>query len=302
VDNLWLVSSLWIGLALLASLISIRVGVSVALIEIIVGVFGGNLLGLTINPWVSYLAGVGSIVLTFLAGAEIDPEVVRKHFWPSMSIGLVGFFAPFFGVLAYAHYAAGWNWQQAEIAGLALSTTSMAVVYAVMLETGFNKTEMGKVILAACFVNDLGTVLGLGVLFANYNIWLVLFAVVTGLAIWLLPKFVPTIFRTLNGRVSEPETKLILLVLFFLGGLGNLAKSEAVLPAYLARAVLSEGPSIGSEAQGDGVYAAHPVLLPEGRLACEVRVGCDRHRDDSGFPVGKDGDQVRGNLAAHQEI
>lgn len=238
-DNVWLTSSLWIGLALLASLISIRIGISVALIEIIVGVFGGNLLGLTINPWVSYLAGVGSIVLTFLAGAEIDPEVVRKHFWPSMSIGLVGFFAPFFGVLAYAHYAAGWNWQQAEIAGLALSTTSVAVVYAVMLETGFNKTEMGKVILAACFVNDLGTVLGLGVLFANYNIWLVLFAVVTGLAMWLLPKFVPTIFRTLNGRVSEPETKLILLVLFFLGGLGNLAKSEAVLPAYLIGMVLA---------------------------------------------------------------
>jgi len=239
VENVWLTSSLWIGLALLASLISIRIGISVALIEIIVGVFGGNLLGLTINPWVTYLAGVGSIVLTFLAGAEIDPEVVRKHFWPSMSIGLVGFFAPFFGVLAYARYACGWNWQQAEIAGLALSTTSVAVVYAVMLETGFNKTEMGKVILAACFVNDLGTVLALGVLFANYNGWLALFAVATGLGMWLLPKFVPVFFRATSGRVSEPETKFILLALFFFGGLSNLAKSEAVLPAYLIGMVLA---------------------------------------------------------------
>ena len=238
-ENVWLTSSLWIGLALLASLISIRIGISVALIEIIVGVFGGNLLGLTINPWVTYLAGVGSIVLTFLAGAEIDPEVVRKHFWPSMSIGLVGFFAPFFGVLAYARYVCGWNWQQAEIAGLALSTTSVAVVYAVMLETGFNKTEMGKVILAACFVNDLGTVLALGVLFANYNGWLALFAVATGLGMWLLPKFVPVFFRATRGRVSEPETKFILLALFFFGGLSNLAKSEAVLPAYLIGMVLA---------------------------------------------------------------
>lgn len=237
--NVWLISSLWIGLALLASLISIRIGVSVALVEIIVGVFGGNVFGLTINPWVTYLAGAGSIVLTFLAGAEIDPEVVRKHFWPSISIGLVGFFGPFFGIMAYARFVCGWNWQQAEIAGLALSTTSVAVVYAVMLETGFNKTEMGKVILAACFVNDLVTVLALGILFANYNAWLALFVVATGLGLWLLPKFVPVFFRATGSRISEPETKFILLALFFFGGLGNLAKSEAVLPAYLIGMVLA---------------------------------------------------------------
>jgi len=238
-NSVWLTSSLWLGLALLASLVSIRVGISVALAEIMVGVLAGNLIGLTITPWVSYLAGAGSIVLTFLAGAEIDPGVVRKHFRSSVSIGLVGFFAPFFGVMAYARYACGWNWQQAEIAGLALSTTSVAVVYAVMLETGFNKTEMGKIILAACFVNDLGTVLALGILFANYNGWLVLFAVATGLAMWLLPKFVPPFFKACGSRISEPEIKFVLLMLFFLGGLGNLARSEAVLPAYLIGMVLA---------------------------------------------------------------
>jgi len=221
VENVWLASSLWIGLALVASLISIRVGISVALIEIIAGFFGGNLLGLTVTPWVTYLAGAGSIVLTFLAGAEIGPDVVRRHLWPSISIGTVGFLAPFLGVLFYARYVCGWNWQQSEIAGLALSTTSVAVVYAVMVETGFNRTELGKIILAACFINDLGTVLA------------------TGLAMWLLPKLVPVFFRATGNRISEPETKFILLVLFLLGGLANLAKTEAVLPAYLVGMVLA---------------------------------------------------------------
>lgn len=239
IENVWLASSLWIGLALVASLISIRLGISVALVEIIVGVFGGNLFGLTVTPWVTYLAGVGAIVLTFLAGAEIDPQVVRKHFASSVSIGCVGFLAPFFGVMAYAKYVCGWSWAEAEIAGLALSTTSVAVVYAVMVETGFNRTEIGKIILAACFVNDLGTVLALGVLFANYNGWLILFAAATGIAMWLLPKFVPWFFRKTGSRISEPEIKLILLILFLLGGLGNLAKSEAVLPAYLIGMVLA---------------------------------------------------------------
>ncbi len=226
-------------MALLASLISIRVAVSVALIEIIVGALAGNTVGLPLTPWVNYLAGFGAILLTFLAGAEIDPAVIRKHFWSSMTIGIVGFFAPFFGVLFFAHYVSHWPWPQAQIAGIALSTTSVAVVYAVMVETGLNNTEIGKIILAACFINDLGTVLALGILFANYNVWLALFGVVTAVTMWLLPYFVPWFFAQVGNRVSEPETKFIFFVLFALGGLAAMAKSEAVLPAYLIGMVLA---------------------------------------------------------------
>src|ERR1700677_2034092 len=74
--SVWLQSALWLGLALLASLISIRVAVSVALIEIIVGAVAGNLIGLQITDWVNFLAGFGAILLTFLAGAEIDPRIL----------------------------------------------------------------------------------------------------------------------------------------------------------------------------------------------------------------------------------
>lgn len=252
--NDWLLSALWVGMALLASLISIRVAVSVALIEIIVGAFAGNIVGLPLAPWVNYLAGFGAILLTFLAGAEIDPIVIRKHFWSSMIIGTIGFFAPFFGVVAYAHYVSHWSWPQAQIAGIALSTTSVAVVYAVMVETGLNDTEIGKVILAACFVNDLGTVLALGILFANYNIWLALFAGTTALTMCLLPYFVPWFFAKVGNRVSEPETKFIFLVLFLLGGLSSISKSEAVLPAYLIGIVLA------------------PFFLKEKVLATRMRV------------------------------
>jgi Kef-type K+ transport system membrane component KefB len=238
-ENLWLQSALWIGLALLSSLISIRLAISVALIEIIVGAVAGNIVHLSLTAWINYLAGVGSILLTFLAGAEIDPAVVRKHFWSSMSIGIMGFVAPYAGVLCYTHYIYNWAWPQAQIAALSLSTTSVAVVYAVMIETGFNRTEIGKVILAACFINDLGTVGALGVIFANYNIWLALFALATAIVLWLLPKFTPWFFGKVGSRVSEPEIKFILLVLFLLGGLGSISKTEAVLPAYLVGMVLA---------------------------------------------------------------
>jgi Kef-type K+ transport system membrane component KefB len=232
-ENIWLISALWIGLALISALISIRIGIAVALIEIVVGSFGGNLLGIAPNDWISYLASLGAVLLTFLAGTELDPVVVRKHLGSTLSIGVVGFLAPYLGVLAYAHFALGWPWPQAQIAGIALSTTSVAVVYAVMVETGFNQTEIGKIILAGCFVNDVGTVLALGVVFANYNVWLVLFAAATALAMWLMPKLMPRFAKNFGGRVSEPEAKLVLLILFGLATLAARAKSEAVLPAYL---------------------------------------------------------------------
>jgi Kef-type K+ transport system membrane component KefB len=238
-DNIWFDSALWVGLALVSALISIRVGISVALIEIVVGAVGGNVLDMAPTDWINYLAAVGAVLLTFMAGTELDPAVVRRHLPSTLSIGAVGFLAPYLGVLAYASYVLGWSWPEAQIAGIALSTTSVAVVYAVMVETGFNKTEIGKVILAGCFVNDVGTVLALGIVFANYNVWLALFAAATALALWLVPRLLPAFTSRFGGRVSDAEAKLILLTLFLLGWLASMARSEAVLPAYLLGMMLA---------------------------------------------------------------
>jgi Kef-type K+ transport system membrane component KefB len=232
-ENIWFQSALWMALALVAAVGSLFVTISAALFEIVVGALAGNTVGLPLTPWIDYIASFGAIVLTFLAGTDIDPHVVKRNFASSVTIGLMGFFAPYLGCLLLARYGLGWPWPQAQIAGIALSTTSVAVVYAVMIETGYNQTELGKIILAACFINDIGTVLALGLVFANYNIYLVSFAVVTIIVMAALPHIVPWLFARIGGRASEPEIKFIFLVLFVLGGLANLGKSEAVLPAYL---------------------------------------------------------------------
>jgi Kef-type K+ transport system membrane component KefB len=232
-ENVWFQSALWMALALVAAMASLWVTISAALFEIIVGAVAGNTVGLPLTPWIDYIASFGAIVLTFLAGTDIDPHVVKKNLASSVTIGLMGFFAPYLGCLLFARYGLGWPWPQAQIAGIALSTTSVAVVYAVMVETGYNRTELGKIILAACFINDIGTVLALGLVFANYNLYLLLFVVVTIAVIAALPWVVPWLFKRIGGRTSEPEIKFLFLVLFVLGGLANLGKSEAVLPAYL---------------------------------------------------------------------
>jgi Kef-type K+ transport system membrane component KefB len=239
-DHQWYVAMVWIGLALLASVISMRTAISVALVEIFVGVIGGNYLGLDPQAeWISFLAGFGAILLTFLAGAEIEPEILRKYGKESIGIGFLSFLLPFLGAMAYAYYIANWTADAAKICGVALSTTSVAVVYAVMVETGFNKSELGKIILAAVFVTDLGTVVALGILFASYNMWLILFIGVTLAVLMITPWFARWFFRTFNGHVSEPEIKLLFFMLFGLGWLATHANSEAVLPAYLLGIVVA---------------------------------------------------------------
>src|SRR6266851_1638431 len=211
-DNIWLASAVWIALALASSLISIRLALSVALIEIVVGAIGGNLIGLPLTPWVNYLAGFGAILLTFLAGAEVDMAVVRRNVGASVGIGFVSFLLPYLGCMLAARYLLDWPWPQAQIAGISLSTTSVAVVYAVMVETGLNKSELGKIILAACFITDLGTVLALGIVFASFTVWLIAFAAATIVVVFLLPKVGPWFFARVGRRVSEPDIKFLLLI------------------------------------------------------------------------------------------
>jgi Kef-type K+ transport system membrane component KefB len=238
--NQWVLAAAWIGLALAASLISIRIAVSVALIEILVGIFAGNFLHLAQPDWVTFLAGFGSILLTFLAGAEIEAESLRKHLRESLSIGFVSFLVPFLGAAGYCRFVAHWSPEASLIAGIALSTTSVAVVYAVLIETRLNETAFGKLLLAACFVTDLGTVLALGAFFAVANAWLLLFGVVTAGAMVFAPRGISRLLRRHGSHVSEPGVKFLLLLLFGLGGLAAMANSEAVLPAYLLGLALAK--------------------------------------------------------------
>ncbi len=241
--NLYAVAAVWIGMALAASLISIRIGVSVALIEIVVAALLGNLphisQGITQTDFTTFLASLGSVVLTFLAGAEIDPVSLRRHWRASLGIGAVSFLLPLGGAFLVCLGLLHWNLHAAEIGGVALSTTSVAVVYAVMVETGLNRQDIGKLILAACFVTDLGTVLALGLLFASYGPGLLLFIGVTAVVLPLMPWALRFVIRHFGHRVSEPEIKFLLLVLLGLGALASAVGSEAVLPAYIAGLVVA---------------------------------------------------------------
>jgi len=245
--GVWALAALWLGLALVASLLSIWFRISTALSEIVVGTIAQLIIGAVIGhavlgtdeSWIKFLSGIGAIVLTFLAGAELDPVVFRLKWREAAAVGLVSFFFPFLGCAAAAHYMLGWEPMPSWLAGVAMSTTSVAVVYAVMLEFGFNRTDYGKTVLAACFVTDLGTVVALGLIFAPFTLKTLIFLAVGAVVFFILPWLTPRFFKLYGNRPSELETKFLLLCLFGMGALANWADSEAVLPAYLIGMVLA---------------------------------------------------------------
>jgi len=231
-DNLWAFAAVWLALATIAAFLARRLGLAAALVEILLGVLAGNLIGLRSNAWVDFVAGFASIMLTFLAGAEIEPAVLRRQLRPSAVIGGISFFAPFLAAMACAYFVMHWSVDASKIAGIAMSTTSVAVVYAVMVESRLAGTDFGQLILAACFITDLGTVVALGLLFANYNGWLVALIVAIVLAIVFVPKLLPLVFERTQRWVSEPGMRLLFLVILTLSAIATAAKSEGVLPAY----------------------------------------------------------------------
>jgi glutathione-regulated potassium-efflux system ancillary protein KefC len=201
--------------------------------------FGKGSLG-SEQQWLKFLASAAAVLLTFLAGAELDPVVIRTKLTEVTVIGLVGFAAPFAGGTAVARFLLGWSIPASFLGGIALSTTSMAVVYSVTLETGLNKTEFGKGILGACFVNDLGTVIALGLMFSPFTWKSIVFIGVSAIVIGTLPTVTRLLTRIYGNRTAAIRTKWVIAVLLGLGTLAYWSGSEAVLPAYVVGIVLAE--------------------------------------------------------------
>jgi Kef-type K+ transport system membrane component KefB len=212
-------------IVLFSSLISIRIGLSVAIIEIALGSLAGNW-GIQPEQWMSYLAGFGGVLLTYLAGTEIDTVLLREKFKESFRIGLLSFLLPFLGVFSFAYFVMNWSYNAALIAGVALSTTSLAVVYSVLVETGLSNTEIGKMLMASTFITDMGTALALSVLFVKPSLYTLIFISVSINVIYFADKFSHYFFsnRRWINKVIEPEIKYVFVLLLAFMYFANLGE------------------------------------------------------------------------------
>jgi Kef-type K+ transport system membrane component KefB len=227
-------AAMWVALLVcFASIVSVEAALSAAIIEIVAGVVAGNFFGLHPAPWMDFLAAFGGILLTFLAGAEVDPAILRSKLKESLLIGGCSFLAPYLAAIGYCYWVAHWTWEASLIAGCALSTTSLAVVYAVLVETGLTDSNIGKIIMASTFVTDMGTALALSLTFAEWSMRTLWFLLGSALIIAAAPRYLPRVFERYGARVIEPEIKLLFFLLFVFMALGRWGQSHAVLPVFV---------------------------------------------------------------------
>jgi Kef-type K+ transport system membrane component KefB len=227
------------AVVVVASLVSVELGVTVALLELTLGVVVGNVFELGSAGWLDFVAKFASIVLTFLAGMEVDPDYMRRRLSASLGIGFTSFAGPFAVASLVSYFLIGWTLKASLIAGTALSTTSLAVVYAVLVERDLVRTEVGKLLMSATFVTDICTAVALSAIFIKPNAWFPVFLVVSLALVLALPRIAPWFFRRYGDRVIEPEIKLVFVCLLVLMVLADLANGHAVLPAFVLGLVMS---------------------------------------------------------------
>ena len=216
-----------------AGVMGIKSKISSSIFEVAAGLFLANALGIGIAPWLDFLGTFGGLVLTFLAGAEVEFTLLRKQAKVSLGIGAVSFVAPLLGVLGALTVFTNWTWQAKLAGGLALTTTSVAVVYAVLSEYELIKTPTAKTIIAVTFVNDILTLMGINFVQTSFDIVTIAFVVFMLALIPIVPWMLRKVVQNYGKRTVELELRFVLAILLAISFFADQASLHAVFGAFI---------------------------------------------------------------------
>ncbi|MCL2115597.1 MAG: cation:proton antiporter [Methanobrevibacter sp.] len=236
------------SLILISTLISLKLGVSVTIVEIVLGIIGGNIGIIEPEAWILLVATFGGILLTFLSGIEINVELMKKKFREIFLIGILSFTAPFMIIFLFVYFFIGWEFLPSLLAGTALSETSIAIVYSTLLQRDLFQHEIGKILLGATFITNLCTAIALSILFIKPDLYTIIFYLVAILVLFLAFKYSHLIFDSprIKDKIHEFEIKYIFFLLVILIFFASLGGGQAILPAFILGLLLSNHFKTGS--------------------------------------------------------
>ncbi len=216
-----------------AGIIGIKSRISSSIFEVAAGLIIANVLGVSLPSWLDFLGTFGGLVLTFLAGAEVEFILLRKQAKVSFGIGTVAFVAPLLGIIGFLTVFTNWSWDARLAGGLALTTTSVAVVYAVLAEYELIKLPVAKTIISVTFVNDILTLIGINFVHISFD-WVTLAFIVVLLALVpIVPKLLSNIVRNYGNRAIEIELRFIIAILLAVSFFADQATLHSVFGAFV---------------------------------------------------------------------
>lgn len=189
-----------------------------------------------------YIASIGGMVVTFLAGTEIEVKQFQDNFNECLSIGFVSFIVPFIFVLLLCFYVLKWQISQSLLVAVALSGTSIALVYTTIINKDLSGNRMGTVLIGSTFVTNICTALTLSILFMKPNLDTLYFIIASAVILLFSYKYSYVLFESKIFSMSNNELELkyiflLLMVLIFFATLGG---GQALLPVFILGVLLSK--------------------------------------------------------------
>ncbi|MEZ4237425.1 MAG: cation:proton antiporter [Myxococcota bacterium] len=233
--------SLFVAVVLVvAGALALELGITSAITEILAGCLLGTLVDVEGLGWLEFLSHFGMLGLMFMAGFEVDVAVLRRQWRASLGIGVASFAVPAVGTFALCSLWLGLAPMAAGLVSIALSTTSLALVYQFLRERGRLSGDIGQTILGAATAVDLLSMIALAALFGDMGLATVIFILGLVPAFWALPRIGRWVFERYRGHAAEFEVRFLLLVLVGLGYLSERVGVHAAIVAFAAGLALSD--------------------------------------------------------------
>lgn len=263
-------------LIVLAAIIALEIRFPVAILEILMGIIASNLLNLHITPEVEFLSDLGILAIIFLAGLEIDKDILKKYMvrsvaWASLIYGVQLL------IVTVLMLALGYLLMQAFLVAIAMSATSLALAYTVVRERGIIKFEAGQTILSVAMIIDVASMLSLlFYLEPEYEIWFFVYGLIAILLIAFSPKLSEIIFSRYEGNIAELEIRIVLLFLLIIGFIAEyLGISEVIFAFFLGfvmASILTDRKDVEDKLKGIVFGFLAPVFFFEAGMLIDLRV------------------------------
>jgi Kef-type K+ transport system membrane component KefB len=247
---------------IIAGIIGTRVKISSSIIEVAMGIILANVLLVKIESWLEFLATFGGLTLTFLAGAEVESALLKRKAKESGIIGSLAFIAPLMGEIVFLSLITDWTWQTKFAMSLALTTTSIAVVYAVLTEYEMMRAPFARTIIAVTFVNDILTIIGISFIEPSFNIITPIFLLTLLALVFVVPKLLNNLILKHGKRAVEIELRFIFAAILLISFFADEAKMHAVFGAFVLGLIFANSIQKYQEVMGKMRTVTFSILSP----------------------------------------
>jgi len=198
---------------------------------------------------VYFLSEIGLIFLLFLAGLEIDFNMISERGARPMLMGVIAFMATFTIALGIVYVS---GIEVPIFMALIIATTSLGVVLPVLREMGIGRTQYGQDLIMGAIIADFGTMMMIPLVVAAQKgsslvlplvvmplvaIVFLLLYYLGGYLLWTWPKAMSKFFARDDPNETGVRASFLLIMVFVV--LAALLETEVILGAFLAGAAIS---------------------------------------------------------------